>query len=71
MNDEKIHLKCGYTYLKKGKEISATYISPKINNNLDYTNPNVIANELVNEILVETGRAIKSFTFVGKEPIKH
>lgn len=70
MDDVKVHLKCGYTYMKKGQEKSATYISPKISQNLNYTNPNIIASKLANEILVGTGRTVKTFTFVGKEPVK-
>lgn len=66
--DEKVHLKCGYTYLRKGVEKSATYISPKVSQN--FTNPNVIASKLANEILNATGRTVKKFLFVGKEPIK-
>lgn len=69
MNDKKVHLKCGYTYLKKGKEKSAVYISPKVSQN--FTNPHVIASKLANGILIETGRTVKSFTFVGKEPVRN
>ncbi|WGT38102.1 hypothetical protein QH639_20100 [Lysinibacillus sp. 1 U-2021] len=69
MNDEKVHFKCGYTYMKKGKEKSATYISPKVSQN--FTNPNVIASKLANEIFVNTGRTVKTFMFVGKEPVKN
>ena len=69
MNDEKVHLKCGYTYLRKGVEKSATYISPKVSQN--FTNPNVIASKLANEILNATGRTVQKFLFVGKEPVKN
>lgn len=69
MNDEKVHMKCGYTYLRKGVEKSAMYISPKVSQN--FTNPNLIASKLAIEILVSTGRKVKSFTFVGKEPVKN
>jgi len=43
---------------------------PKSSQNLNYINPNVIASKLANEILVETGRTVKSFLYVGKEPVK-
>jgi len=69
MNNEKVHLKCGYTYLRKGVKKSATYISPKVSQN--FTNPNVIASKLANEILNATGRTVKDFLFVGKEPVKN
>ncbi len=67
MNDEKVHLKCGYTYLRKGVVKSATYISPKVSQN--FTNPNIIASKLANEIFNATGRTVKEFLFVGKEPV--
>ncbi|MFF5816338.1 hypothetical protein [Lysinibacillus capsici] len=66
--DEKVHLKCGYTYLRKGVEKSATYISPKVSQN--FTNPNVIASKFANEILNATGRTVQKFLFVGKEQVK-
>lgn len=68
MNDEKVHLKCDYTYLRKGVGKSATYISPKVSQN--FTHPNVIANKLANEILNTTGRTVQKFLFVGKEQVK-
>lgn len=43
---------------------------PKSSQNLNYINPNVIASKLANEILVESGRTVKSFLYVGKEPVK-
>jgi len=70
MYDVMVHLKCGYIYTENSEEKSATYISSKSSQNLNYVNPNVIASRLANEILVETGRVVKSFLYVGKEPVK-
>lgn len=68
VDDKKVYLKCGYIYMKKGKQKSATYISSKESANL--TNPNRIASQLANEILEETGRTVKSFIYIGKQPLK-
>lgn len=66
--EDKVHFHCVYIYDVKGKNKVARYQSPNESENL--TNPNRIADILAKEIKKETGRTIREFLVVGKDPVK-
>lgn len=65
MIDEKVHLKCGYIYVKKEK--TGTLIFGKLVRILSIQMSTLVATD----IFVNTGWTVKSFMFVGKEPVKN
>lgn len=64
----KVHFHCIYVYNANGNDVTAKYKSTKHSHNI--ADPSIIMNVLTNEIKKVTGRTVKGFMLIGKEPVK-